>query len=76
MSKNNLHETQPDQDNLYHNEPYVDENFRPIQNIEGGGPMKKIDFNTMPRPLKVFGYFFFAIIILMGIAAIVISFLR
>jgi hypothetical protein len=52
------------------------ENLGSIQNIEGGGPMKKIDLNSMPRPLKNFGYFVFSIILLMGGVAFLISFIR
>ncbi|KRE47780.1 hypothetical protein [Paenibacillus sp. Soil522] len=76
MSANNIHETQPEKEHLYNNDNYVDENLRSIQNIEGGGPLKKIDLNTMPRPLKVFGYFLFSILMLMGAAAVLISFIR
>jgi hypothetical protein len=76
MSTNNIHETQPEKENLYNNDNYVDENLRSIQNIEGRGPMKKIDLNALPRPLKVFGYFFFSILVLMGAATVVISFFR
>ena len=70
------HETQPEKETLYGNDHYVGENLRAIQNIEGGGPMKQIDLNTMPRPLKVFGTFLFAAAALMGVAVVVISFFR
>lgn len=76
MSGNNIHETQPEKGKLYHNDNYVDENLRSIQNIEAGGPMKKIDLNTVPRPLRVFGYVFFSILVLMGVATVLISFFR
>jgi hypothetical protein len=76
MSKNNIHETQPKKEHSYSNDNYIDENLGSIQNIEGGGPMKKIDLNSMPRPLKIFGYFVFSIILLMGGVAFLISFIR
>ena len=76
MSVNNIHETQPEKEHLYNNDNYVDENLRSMQIIEGGGPIKKINLNTMPRPLKIFGYFFFTTLVLMGTATIVVSFFR
>ncbi len=76
MSENNIHETQPEKEHLYNNDNYVDENLRSIQNIEGGGPMKRIDLNILPRPLKIFGYFFLTILVLMGAVAVLISFIR
>lgn len=76
MSTNNIHETQSEKEHLYSNDNYVDENLRSIQSIEGGGPMKKIDLNSLPRPLKIFGYFVFSIIVLMGAVAVLISFIR
>ncbi|MCA0754233.1 hypothetical protein KP806_04180 [Paenibacillus sp. N4] len=76
MSVNNIHETHQEKEHLYYNDNYVDENLRSMQIIEGEGPMKKIDLNTMPRPLKIFGYFFFSVLALMGAASIVVSFFR
>lgn len=76
MSIINIHETQPEKEKLYKNDNFVDEDLRSIQNIQGGGPIKKIDLNTMPRPLKIFGYFFFSILVLFGAATVLISFLR
>ncbi|MGO4698947.1 hypothetical protein AB4Z50_32330 [Paenibacillus sp. 2TAB26] len=76
MSTNNIHETQPEKEHSYSNDNYVDENLRSIQSVEGGGPMKKIDLNSMPRPLKIFGYFVFLILVLMGAVAVLISFIR
>lgn len=76
MSIINIHETQPEKEKLYNNDNFVDEDLRSIQNIEGGGPIKKIDLNTMPRPLKIFGYFFFSILVIFGAATVLISFLR
>jgi hypothetical protein len=76
MSTNNIHKTQPEKEHLYSNDNYVDENLSSIQSIEGGGPIKKIDLNSMPRPLKIFGYFAFSIFVLMGAVAVLISFIR
>ncbi|WP_317979650.1 hypothetical protein [Paenibacillus glycanilyticus] len=76
MSKNNIHETNPEKEYLYTDDNYVDENLRSIQNIEGGGPLKKVDLRSMPRPLRILGYFLFSIIVLMGASVVLISFIR
>lgn len=76
MSTNNIHKTQPEKEHSYSDDNYVDENLRSIQSIEGGGPMKKIDLNSMPRPLKIFSYFVFSILVLMGAVVVLISFIR
>ncbi|NQX63065.1 hypothetical protein [Paenibacillus qinlingensis] len=75
MSTIKIHETQPDKERLYNNNTFVEEDLRSIQNIEGGGPIKLNDFNTLPRPLKVFGYFFFSALVLFGAITVLISFL-
>jgi hypothetical protein len=38
--------------------------------------MKKIDINSMPRPLKIYGYFVFSILLLMSAVAVLISYIR
>ncbi|NOU62576.1 hypothetical protein GC096_00770 [Paenibacillus sp. LMG 31461] len=76
MSTIKIHETQTEKERLYNNDNFVNEDLRSIQNIEGGGPIKRIDLNTMPRPLKAFGYFFFSILVLFGATTVLISFLR
>ncbi|SFE60385.1 hypothetical protein SAMN05216378_3694 [Paenibacillus catalpae] len=76
MSKNNIHETNPEKEYLYTDDNYVDENLRSIQNIEGGGPLRKVDLHSMPRPLRILGYFLFSIILLMGASVVLISFIR
>jgi hypothetical protein len=79
MNEKNIHETQPEKlktGDVFSNVNYIDENLRSIQQIEGGGPIRKVDLRTMPRPLRIFGYFFISVIVLMGAAAILISFFR
>jgi hypothetical protein len=76
MSTNNIHETQPEKEHLSSNDHYVDENLRSIQSIEGGAPMKRIDMNSMPRPIRFFGYFVFSMLVLMGVVAVLIKFIR
>ncbi|MBO7744363.1 hypothetical protein I8J29_09170 [Paenibacillus sp. MWE-103] len=57
-------------------EGYVDENLRQMQNIEGGGPPKKMILNTLPRPLRILGYLFMAIMAGMGIFAVGVTLFR
>ncbi|CAM3373560.1 Amino acid transporter [Paenibacillus lupini] len=76
MNRNNIHETHPEKEHLYSNDNYVDENLRSIQNIEGGGPLRKVDLNSMPRPLRILGYLLFSIIVLMGASVLLVSFIR
>ncbi|WP_337102870.1 hypothetical protein [Paenibacillus sp. YIM B09110] len=79
MTPKNIHETQPEKvqtGDVIPNVHYVDENLRSIQQIEGGGPIRKVDLGTLPRPLRIFGYFFISVIVLMGAAVVVISFVR
>jgi hypothetical protein len=61
---NNNHETQPDKEPIVNNGQVVNELIQEIQIIEGGGPPKKVDWNSMPKPVRYFGYFFVGCIIL------------
>lgn len=76
MSETNIHETQPEPVKMYNNDNCVNDDLRSIQNVEGGGPIKKIDLHTMPRPLKAFGYFFISILMLFGAIIVIVSLLR
>lgn len=55
---------------------YVDEQLRPLQQIEGGGGPKKVYLKSMPKPVRYFGYFFLFIVPLLMIALVIISFLK
>jgi hypothetical protein len=76
MNTNNIHETQPEKEHLSSNDDYIDDNLRSIQNIEGGGLIKRIHMNSMPRPIRFFGYFVFSSLVLMGVFAVLIKFIR
>ncbi len=67
-----VHETQPDRPNDP-NDTNVDNLLADYQKIESGGPIKKIDFQAMPTPVKYFGYFFIAVVITMALVLIGIS---
>ncbi|MGG4034309.1 hypothetical protein ABEV74_11500 [Paenibacillus cisolokensis] len=70
-----IHESQPETER-HEQQNYVDENLLPMQQIEGGGPPKKIDLKSMPRPLRIFGYFFMGTIILMVLLSLFVTFFR
>ncbi|WP_281366835.1 hypothetical protein [Paenibacillus plantarum] len=42
MSTIKIHETHSEQERLNNNDNFVVEDLRSIQNIEGGGPIKKL----------------------------------
>jgi hypothetical protein len=77
MSENNIHETQPEREQVQPKaEHYVDEQLYPLQNIEGGGSIKKIDLSTMPRPIRFIGYFIISVAVLIGASVLLVSFLQ
>jgi hypothetical protein len=57
-----VHETQPDKP-IVPNDANVDNLLAGYQKIEAGGPIRKIDLQAMPAPVRYFGYFFFTVII-------------
>jgi hypothetical protein len=70
---NNNHETHPDKEPIVNNGQVVNELIQEIQIIEGGGSPKKVDWNSMPKPVRYFGYFFVGCILLMGVFVIIVS---
>lgn len=54
--------------------PFKDPNISILQQVEGGGPMRKINLSDMPLPLRIFGYLVRVLMILFIIAAGVITF--
>lgn len=75
MEKQRIHTSQSDNTNLHQEEHYVDENLRSIQTIAGGGPPKIADLKAMPLMVRMFGYVIIAIIVLMGLTAVAVSFM-
>lgn len=62
MEQPPIHQTQPAEQvgqNLLE-ERAVLEQLRDSQRIEGGGPPRPVDFEAMPAPVRLFGYFFIA----------------
>jgi|GEM_PF-2027414 len=81
MNDNNqepkVHETQPSTSEVtLEDTNVINAELLPIQIIEGGGPPKKVDLNTLPKPLKVFGYFLIVISLLMLVLVLVVTFFR
>ncbi|WP_028612499.1 hypothetical protein [Paenibacillus harenae] len=70
------YETQPSSlEKISHNNTFNEE-LLPMQNIEGGGPPKKVDLNTLPKPIRFFGYFLMILAILMLLSAGIVTFFR
>ena len=46
------------------------------QRIEGGGSPKRIDFNDLPKPIRVFGYFFIGALILMAVIVFISAWMK
>lgn len=71
---NKVHETQSNESEILNSTTsFIDDQLLPMQRIEGGGPPKRIDLSTMPKPLRIFGYFFFAFILIMFLAILFVS---
>lgn len=49
--------------------------FEDAQRIEGGGPIKKVDINSLPKPIRIFRYFiliiFFGMLIIVLVTSII-----
>ncbi|MHA6482042.1 hypothetical protein ACX1C1_09065 [Paenibacillus sp. strain BS8-2] len=67
----NIHESQPSRP-FIPEEPYKDDLLEGLQRTEGGGPMRRVDMNVMPKPLRYFGYSIMAVM-LVGVAIIIVS---
>lgn len=63
---------QNDQEDQY----YVDEQLRPMQQIEGGGGPKKVNLQSMPKPVRYFGYFFVIGVPILLLVLVIISFFK
>ncbi|MFC4100151.1 hypothetical protein [Paenibacillus xanthanilyticus] len=62
MERSSLHQTQPAEQveqRLLDDAPAW-EQLRESQRIEGGGPPRPVDWQAMPGPVRIFGYFFIA----------------
>ncbi|MFC4778862.1 hypothetical protein ACFO9Q_18865 [Paenibacillus sp. GCM10023252] len=72
-----MHETQPSEQVVHGiNDHYVDEQLRAMQNIEGGGPPRRVIWEQLPKPLRVFGYCFIGFMLLMTALLLLSSFLQ
>lgn len=69
--KSKFHESQPSRPHVPE-EPYRDENLAALSRVEGGGPIRKVNMDQMPKPLRYFGYAV-ATILIVGTAILLIS---
>lgn len=72
---NENHETQSDTNYSDAETTQVHSMIEEAQRIEGGGPPKKVDFKSLPKPIRIFGYFFITMMIIMVVFAIISNFL-
>lgn len=70
------HATQPEPLLPTQENTIIHEELLPIQRIEGGGPPKRADFNTLPKPIRYFGYFLVAAAVVMAVMAAVVTLFR
>ncbi|WP_442600732.1 hypothetical protein [Paenibacillus sp. KN14-4R] len=68
--ENKNHETQHIADYSELESPQINSMIEEAQRSEGGGPPKKVNFKSMPKPIRIFGYFFIVVMILMVVFAI------
>jgi hypothetical protein len=71
-----MHETQTTTHIEINNSVVVNEDLLPLQRVEGGGSIKPTDFSSMPKPIRMIGYFIFGFLILMVSVLIISSILK
>ncbi|MCR8843314.1 hypothetical protein NQ117_06430 [Paenibacillus sp. SC116] len=73
MDDRNIHETQRTEDNSELIASSTTSIFEDAQRIEGIGKPQKMILSALPRPLRVFGYFFITIMVLFAVFALLSS---
>ncbi|MFB6367731.1 hypothetical protein ACFCP7_27590 [Paenibacillus elgii] len=51
----------------------ADEHLLELQRIEGNGPPKKVIWNNLPKPIRIFGYLIMICMVFMIIVGIIIT---
>ncbi|MNP32505.1 hypothetical protein D3C76_1256880 [compost metagenome] len=72
---NSNHQTQSDTNYSEVENAQVHSMIEEAQRIEGGGPPQKVDLQSLPKPIRMFGYFFIAMMIVMVVFAILSNYL-
>jgi hypothetical protein len=65
-----IHETQPDRPSNRDEIPMMLNELGEMQEIEGGGPPKKVHLQDMPGPIRAFGYFFIGCLVVLGMVLV------
>ncbi|TVX92646.1 hypothetical protein [Paenibacillus agilis] len=73
MEDRNIHETQRTADNSELIDSSTTSTLEDAQRIEGIGKTQKIVFSVLPKPVRIFGYFFITIIVLFAVFALLSS---
>jgi hypothetical protein len=71
-----MHESQNEDQKTLIDPVNFNEDLLPLQRIEGGGSPKKADLSSMPKPVRMIGYFIFAFIVVMVFLLIATSLLK
>ncbi|WP_051775592.1 hypothetical protein [Paenibacillus tyrfis] len=71
--KRKIHETQQVPSTQEMTQGGVDEQLLELQRIEGNGPPKKVVWNNLPKPIRIFGYFIVICMFFMIIVGIVMT---
>lgn len=73
MNEQRIHESLENRPQVEENAGYQDPNLTSIQQIEGGGTLKRVNMSEMPLPLRIFGYTVKTILLLMVVGVIIVS---
>lgn len=73
MNEQRIHETLENRPRVEENAGYQDPNLTSIQQVEGGGTIKRVNMSDMPLPLRIFGYTVKIIFVLMVVGVIIVS---
>ncbi|RJX36679.1 hypothetical protein D3P09_26840 [Paenibacillus pinisoli] len=73
INERHVQETLETRPHVEQNERYQDSHLTSIQQIEGGGTIKRVNMNDIPLPLRIFGYTVKIIFILLVAGVIIVS---
>lgn len=74
--KDPIHETEPSEQYIQPESRYEDPNTSAIQRVEGGGPIKKVSLQELPKAIKIFYYLIISVVAVAVISLIVSGYLK
>lgn len=69
------HETQADTSYSEVEAAHIQSTFEDSQRIEGGGPPKKLDIASLPTPIRILGWLFIVVMMVMVVFALITNWL-